>query len=158
MIHLLGLTNNKIAFLEMIKISEIGYELLKLSDDGYNVCVGSTVVKPILFYNYDDHPRILNKRFNSTASGAYQILERYFDAYKKILNLPDFSPASQDAIALQQIKERRALDDIDAGRISEAILKCHNIWASFTGAGYGQHEHDLDYLQQAYVDSGGIIA
>ena len=86
------------------------------------------------------------------------MLARYFDAYKKQLNLNDFSPASQDAIALQQIKECKALADIDAGRIAQAIKKCRRIWASLPGAGYGQHENKIEYLLAAYQKAGGTIA
>ena len=34
---------------------------------------------------------------------------RWWDAYRKQLGLKDFSPKSQDAVALQQIKERGTL-------------------------------------------------
>ena len=50
-------------------------------------------------------------------------------------------PKSQDAVALQQIKERGALPMIDRGDIRQAIDRCSNIWASLPGAGYGQFEH-----------------
>ena len=39
------------------------------------------------------------------------------DAYRKQLGLKDFSPKSQDVVALQQIKERGALPMIDRGDI-----------------------------------------
>ena len=55
--------------------------------------------------------------------------------------LKDFSPKSQDAVALQQIKERGALPMIDRGDIRQAIDRCSNIWASLPGAGYGLPEH-----------------
>ena len=45
---------------------------------------------------------------------------------------------SQDAVALQQIKERGALPMIDRGDIRQAIDRCSNIWASLLGAGYGR--------------------
>ena len=46
----------------------------------------------------------------------------------------DFSPKSQDAAALQQIKERGAsLPMIDRGDIRQAIDRCSNIWG-FTAA------------------------
>ena len=45
----------------------------------------------------------------------------------------DFSPKSQDAVALQQIKERGALPMIDRGDIRQAIDRCSNIWASPSG-------------------------
>ena len=58
----------------------------------------------------------------------------------------DFSPKSQDAVALQQIAERGALPMIDRGDIRQAIDCCSNIWASLPGAGYGQFEHKADSL------------
>ena len=68
------------------------------------------------------------------------------DAYRKQLGLKDFSPKSQDAVALQQITERGALPMIDRGDIRQAIDRCSNIWASLPGAGYGQFEHKADSL------------
>ena len=58
------------------------------------------------------------------------------------------SPKSQDAVALQQIKEQRgALPVIDRGDIRQAIDRCSNIWKAFLpGAGYGQFEHKGDGL------------
>ena len=54
--------------------------------------------------------------------------------YRKQLGLKDFSPKSQDAVALQQIKERGALPMIDRGDIRQAIDRCSNIWASLPEA------------------------
>lgn len=154
--------SNRTAFLDMIAYSEIGPALLAVSDNGYNVLVGSTATKPNLFDSYADHPRQLVKltdTLSSTAAGRYQLLARYFDAYKTMLKLPDFSPASQDAIALQQIRERGALPDIDAGDLEAAIRKVRNIWASFPAAGYpGQHMNKLADLQIAYLDANGTLA
>ena len=64
-----------------------------------------------LFTDYLDHPRklvTLNPKLKSTGAGRYQLLS-VMDAYRKQLGLKDFSPKSQDAVALQQIKERGAL-------------------------------------------------
>lgn len=156
------MTPNQKAFLDMIAHSELGPRLLAASDNGYNVIVGSTPGAPILFNSYADHPRRLigppTIPVKSTAAGRYQLLARYFDAYKKQLNLPDFSPDSQDAIALQQIKERGALPLIAAGNFDEAVARCSNIWASLPGAGYGQHENKLVDLRLAYTQAGGILA
>ena len=75
-------------------------------------------------------------KLKSTGAGRYQLLSRWWDAYRKQLGLKDFSPKSQDAVALQQIKERGALPMIDRGDIRQAIDRCSNIWASLPGAGY----------------------
>jgi len=151
------MTQNRKAFLDMIAFSEIGPALLAKSDNGYNVIVGGG-----LFSGYADHPRKVVKipKLNlcSSAAGRYQLLARYWDAYKKQLKLKDFSPASQDAVALQQIKECGALPDIDAGNFDAAVKKCSRIWASLPGAGYGQNENPLDKLRFAYVNAGGKLS
>ena len=61
---------------------------------------------------------------------------------------------SQDAVALQQIKERGALPMIDRGDIRQAIDRCSNIWASLPGAGYGQFEHKADSLIAKFKEAG----
>ena len=90
----------------------------------------------------------------SLIAGRYQLLARYFDAYKLSMALPDFAPHSQDLIALQQIKECRALDDIEAGKLQSAVRKCAHIWASLPGAGYGQHENNMENLQASWRHAG----
>lgn len=150
--------SNLTAFLSMIAISE-GTE--PLGDHGYNVLVGSTPEHPHLFDSYADHPRQhieYKPGLYSSAAGRYQILERYFDAYKAQLGLPDFSPASQDAIAIQMIRERGAFADVVAGRFQEAVEKCSNLWASLPGNRYGQHQNALADLQLAFTDAGGRLA
>lgn len=147
------MTNNLRAFLAMIGVSE-GTARLG-SNGGYDVLVGGT-----LFDGYEDHPREvvnLSRRLKSTAAGRYQILERIWDYYSKRMGLTDFSPESQDLVAVRLIKECDALEDIDAGRIETAIKKCRRIWASFPGAGYGQHENKLAGLLEAYKAAGGVI-
>lgn len=143
---------NIIAFLDMLSWSE---GTLGLGDDGYNVIVGGG-----LFARYADHPRqsIELPRLNirSTAAGRYQLLSRYFDAYRTQLGLHDFSPVAQDMIAIQQIKECRAYQLIISGQITEAISRCARIWASLPGAGYGQREHKLADLLRMYVTFGGL--
>lgn len=155
------MTNNEQAFLDMIAVSEIGEKLLQISDNGYNVIVGSTPANPILMSSYKDHPRKLIKlsdKLSSTAAGRYQLLARYWDYYKTFLQLKDYSPVSQDAVALQQIKERKALDDINAGRFEQAVNKVSNIWASLPNSPYGQHTNDMSDLKTAYLQAGGTLA
>ena len=146
--------SNLSAFLDMLAWSEgtdNGKQLTR--NRGYDVIVGGG-----LFADYSDHPRILvdlpKLKIKSSAAGRYQILARYFDHYKKQLNLPDFSPESQDKIAIQLIRECKALDDIDAGRIKSAIYKCRSRWASLPSAGYGQHEQTAERLVEAYTKAG----
>ncbi|MBM3114995.1 glycoside hydrolase family 104 protein [Jeongeupia naejangsanensis] len=147
---------NVLAFLDMLAASE---GTASTGDDGYNVIVGSTPSSPKLFDNYADHPRVLvnlpKLKIKSSAAGRYQILGRYYSAYSKQLRLSNFSPLSQDRIALQLIRECKALDDIKQGNIERAIHKCRSRWASLPGAGYGQHENKLKPLLDAYHAAGG---
>ena len=145
---------NRKAFLTMIATAE---GTVNLGDNGYNVLVGGS-----LFTGYADHPRkavyLPKYKIKSTAAGRYQILSKYYTFYKKLLKLKDFSPTSQDAIAIQMIKEQGALQDVDEGRIDAAIEKVSNIWASMPGAGYGQREVAIASLRKSFVDAGGLIA
>jgi len=161
MARITPILKNVAAFLDMLAFSEgtIKYG----NDDGYNVIVGGS-----LFDDYSDHPRIKvyekkdefihnNKKDYSTAAGRYQLLSKYFNPYKKVLLLPDFSPVSQDKIAIQMIKEQGALKLVIDGKIEQAIANCSNIWASLPGAGYGQHEHKLTILLNKFVEYGGKL-
>lgn len=144
---------NVCAFLDMIAHSEgtAGH-----GDDGYDVLVGGA-----LFASYADHPRQLvhiRPGLASTAAGRYQLLARYFDHYKQLLGLTDFGPLAQDRIAIQQIRECRALEKVAAGEFEPAVAACAHIWASLPGAGYGQHENKLDALLAAYTAAGGHTA
>ena len=150
---------NVCAFLDMIAWSELK-RLIEVSDNGYNVIVGSTPNNLLLFKSYKDHPRKLvtiNEHLKSTAAGRYQLLARYYDAYKALLNLNDFSPLSQDLIAIQQIRERKALQLIKAGQIEMAIRRCSNIWASFPGNNYGQHQNSIAQLIAVYEKARGLL-
>lgn len=145
---------NMQAFLDMLAVSE---GTAGKGDNGYNVIVGGE-----LFHSYADHPRkkvyirIIDDY--STCSGRYQIKAKNYDAYKKMLKLNDFGPSAQDAIAIQLIKECRAIPLIEAGKIEAAITACRSRWASLPGAGYGQPEHKMEVLVKAYRDAGGTVA
>jgi muramidase (phage lysozyme) len=149
---------NVCAFLDAIAFSEgTDNGRQRTNNHGYDVIVGGG-----LFTSYADHPRNLvalpSLGIKSTAAGRYQLLSRYFDAYKKTLGLKDFSPLSQDLIAIQQIRERKALQLIQAGQFEQAVRQVRYILASLPGAGYGQHEHKLENLLAAYRQAGGTVA
>ena len=94
-----------------------------------------------LFTDYSDHlANLALSPASNQRAGRYQLLSRWWDAYASS-SLKDLSEKSQDAVALQQIKERGALPMIDRGDIRQAIVG--NIWASLPGAGYGRFELEL---------------
>lgn len=152
---------NVLAFLDMLAWSEGTSTSKHTRDEGYDIVVGG-LDSPNRFSSYADHPnvrvRVNDRGLVSTAAGRYQQLYRYWPAYKNQLGLADFTPISQDRLAIQLVRERGALDDVRAGRIVIAIEKCRNIWASLPGAGYGQREHRFDDLIAHYIAAGGVAA
>lgn len=94
----------------------------------------------------------------STAAGKYQITKHTWEACQGALNLPDFSPASQDAAATLLIKQKGALDAVNGGRFAEAIALCHGVWASLPGSTSGQPQASLASLVQFYTSNGGAFA
>jgi muramidase (phage lysozyme) len=137
---------NLLRFLDLTAWSE-GTSISPLTKcDGYDVIV-SGIYGAAVFEDFSDHPfakgrapQIVrsNPLLRSTASGRYQLMLHWWLAYKEELKLTDFSPRSQDLVAVQQIRERNALKLIDGGNFAQAITACSNLWASFPGNSYGQ--------------------
>jgi len=154
------MTRNQKAWLEMIAYAECGYALLDVSDNGYNVLCSSTAARPYLFYDYSKHPRKymqFSARITSSAAGRYQFL---YDTWLDLVNatgLSDFSPTTQDIMALKLADQKGAMPYILQGFIEEALWRCRNIWASFPGNNYGQGGKSLDQLLLAYYRAGGIL-
>jgi len=144
--------SNVAAFLDMLAHAE-GTTRFG-SHEGYNVIVGGGT-----FSGYADHPRqsIHLPRYGiySTAAGRYQFLISTWDDLVKRFGYPDFTPPSQDAGAIQLIRQCKALGLVHDGKVREAIDACSTIWASLPGAGYGQREVKLADLVAVYRDAGG---
>lgn len=157
---------NVLAMLDMLAWSELGTDYLRRSDDGYNVIVTGIDGKLELFADYATHPFaggrkskiINNKGLTSNAAGRYQQMLRHWAHYRDLLDLPDFGPLSQDRLAIQHIRECRALNNVRAGHIVQAVSRCRNIWASLPGAGYNQREHRIEDLLAHYLAAGGTLA
>ena len=94
----------------------------KTRNHGYDVIVGRRAI-----YTVIDHPRklvTLNPKLKSTGAGRRSFFP-LVDAYRKQLVQKDFSPKSQDAVALQQIERGAAIDR--ESDIRQAIDRCSNI-------------------------------
>ena len=145
---------NRTAFL-----TTIAYAEGTAGPDGYRMLFGGS-----LFTDFSDHPRKVitlpsgNRTISSSAAGRYQILKRTWDDVRRVIDLPDFTPASQDLAAIELIRRRGALALVDAGKFAEAVDKCKKEWASLPGAGYGQPEKKLADLSKVFQDAGGILA
>jgi muramidase (phage lysozyme) len=138
------------AFLAVIRAGE------GTSDSGgYSRHYGGTS-----FDSFADHPRIAITagRWTSTAAGAYQFLSRTWDECAAALDIADFSPKNQDLAALFLIDRRKALEDVLAGRIEQAIAKCNREWASLPGSPYGQPVRTMEQALATYRAHGGELA
>ncbi|KYC34559.1 lysozyme [Scytonema hofmannii PCC 7110] len=108
------------------------------------------------FDDFSTHPQkkqcapINGKRVCSTAAGAYQMLNRSWQDLAPKLNLKDFSPASQDKMAIEYIRRNNALNDVEAGRFDAAVYKVRKVWASFPNNNYGQNSKSIEKLKIYY--------
>lgn len=108
------------------------------------------------FNDFSSHPLrkqcapINGKTVCSTAAGGYQMLDKNWYYLKDRLQLKDFSPASQDKMAVTLITEVGALNDVNAGNFDSAVRKVGRIWASTPYNNYGQHPKSLEQLRSYY--------
>lgn len=137
-----ALTNpNARAFLDMISVAE------GTTRYGYYTLFGGGKISSLV-----KHPNtaITVNGYTSTAAGRYQFLFRtWYDVATK-LQLPDFGPHSQDIAALELIARRGGLNFVLQGNLTAAINAVRKEWASFPGAGYGQGERSLAFMQSAF--------
>jgi lysozyme len=141
--------------------------------DPYRVCYGFSHV----IQDFSDHPKLtgewagvqlsdvqcggagLSPGCISTAAGAYQITRPTWQRLRDRLGLVDFSPASQDAAAIQLLKDCGAYSRLAAGDLSGAVAKARGTWASLPGANYaGQGMRTFDQVASWYSGSGGAVA
>lgn len=118
-----------------------------------------------LFDDFSKHPNVRRQFLwgdgtvgYSTAAGAFQIIFPTWTGLQQKLRLPDFSPPSQDAAAIELISERRAMADVGAGRLQEAINKCWPIWASLPASQYSQPKRTMQFACNKFAGAGGVIA
>jgi len=111
------------------------------------------------FYDYSHHPDIkvpinlpgYQGKF-STAAGAYQINFPTYNEFAPGLGITDFSPASQDAIALAILQATGAYDAIIGGDIPGAFQLASSRWASLPGSVAGQNPQSLVTATNTYND------
>jgi len=138
------------AFLRVIRAGESSQE-----QSAYTVMFGGSH-----FDGFAAHPNIthVSGTLRSTAAGAYQFLFSSWGECQRALALPDFSPHSQDLAAVYLIDRRKALEDVLAGRIEEAIRKCNREWASLPGSPYGQPTRTMADALATYHQYGGLAS
>jgi muramidase (phage lysozyme) len=152
------------AFLATIRWAETGYS----GTESYRQLVFNGT-----FNNFSTHPlqkqcaAINGKQTCSTAAGAYQMLDKSWWDLQPKLKLPDFSPRSQDRMAVEYIRRNNAMGkarsstiaDIESGNFAKAACKVGKIWASFPCNSYNQNPKSMEklstYYQQQLLTLGG---
>lgn len=120
------------AFLDVIAFAEG-------TNDSYNI-----IFSFARFQSFAAHPRRLmcSGRYCSDAAGRYQIKSTTWDDVRRVIGAPDFSPASQDRAAIQLIKWRGGLDDVERivtqSDFANALYAVRLEWASLPHSPYGQ--------------------
>jgi len=156
---------NLSAFLFMIRSTEHVYPRDVVGDAAYSIFYGGTK-----FQSFRDHPVLTGEKKGvplpdamcaaaglkpgcvSTAAGAYQLIKPTWVRLRDKLNLPDFSPLSQDRAAVGLLEEIGAVDLIYAGDIEGAIHKASKIWASLPGSTAQQNPKALAYALNRFDD------
>lgn len=125
--------------------------LAKAEGAEYNTITGSKYVMK----GYEKHPAFVGLRTKdgiSTAAGRYQITKTTYDRVAKILGLSDFTPQTQDKIAIYLMKEKGVLDDIKNANYQVAINGLGGTWASLPSSPYKQHKRSQEWMNQAMAE------
>jgi muramidase (phage lysozyme) len=112
----------------------------------YNVIVGGR-----RFDDYSAHPGVVGLRTRygpSTAAGKYQITKTTYNDIAPKLGITDFSPASQDRIAVELLRRRGALDQVAQGNFDEAINRLGNEWASLPSSRKTQPKRSWEWVKK----------
>lgn len=144
------------AFLRVIREGESSQEPI-----AYRMRWGG-LGKPVAYFDdFSRHPRIFEPTTGgrqSSAAGAYQIVATTYDSIAPSLGITDFTPTSQDALAIALIDRRGALDDVMAGRIRTAIADLRAEWTSLPGAVENSGRYTMGRALAVYAKYGGRLA
>ena len=145
------------AFLRVIRAGESSQE-----GTAYRMIYGGELIDSLAA-----HPRIPKQTpwGWTSAAGAYQFMAAIpgkvktdtWDGLERKYGALDFSPATQDLMAVALIDRRGALVLVMEGRIREAITKCAREWASLPGSPYGQPTMTMEKALAIYHEYGGAF-
>jgi muramidase (phage lysozyme) len=115
---------------------------------GYNSGFNNTTI------SLDKHPNIKydftdanGKKDETTAAGMYQFIGKTWKGLEGKLGLTNFGKDSQDAGAIELIREKGALQSVLAGDYQTAMMKMGGTWASLP---YSKHPQNKRTLEQMY--------
>lgn len=110
----------------------------------YNTIVGGGT-----FSDFRAHPQVVGvvtKEGPSTAAGRYQITKSTFNDVAPKIGVRDFSPDSQDKVAIELIRRGGALEDVRNGNFQAAVAKLGGTWASLPSSPYSQAKRSPEWV------------
>lgn len=141
-------------YLNMLAVSE---GTAGRGNDGYNI-----MFRGAEFSDYKAHPNQKHeyidkngRKGSSTAAGRYQFLKGTYDGMAKQLGISDFSPESQDKVAIALMLEK-GVDFSDGADLATNVNRINNVWTSLTGSTLGAKYHsvrDPQFLLDAFNKS-----
>jgi muramidase (phage lysozyme) len=141
------------AFLKLLRYAENRSE----TDDPsvYSRMVGGGAVASLNRHPPTATVAINGQLVRSSIAGAYQIsLSTWNEAVASLARqgeaIPDFSPASQDRVAREIIREHGAEDVIRQGRVEAAISLLNATWVSFPGGSQQARGLTLDEARRRF--------
>ena len=130
-------TANLNAFLAVLRAGE--------SSNQYNALYGGGT-----FSDYSKFP-VWSGKDNSHAAGAYQFEPATWAQFQASLDLPDFSPASQDKAAVGLLMQQNAYTAACNGDISTCMQNLTGIWTSLAARGQS-------WVTAQFSAQGGTLA
>lgn len=127
--------------------------------DGYNYLFGSSPHNDRRFDDLSTHPHIQEPfgTTTSSAAGAYQIMFPTWQNLSGKLGLHDFSPSTQDIMAVELMSMKNCVQKLIDGNFEYAVKCCNTTWASLPGSPYGQPTHNLSEVTAWFKANGGVI-
>jgi muramidase (phage lysozyme) len=117
---------------------------------------------PKVFDPFLGHPRVFEPTptgEKSSAAGAFQETATTFDWIGPKYGIDGFSPYAQECHAVALIHEAKALDDIIAGDLERAVIKCGRWWASLPDSGLRDGGSKMTWarVRDVYATYGGAL-
>jgi muramidase (phage lysozyme) len=105
----------------------------------------------VVISDFSRYPQMLVRvraGLNSSAAGGFQVIKNTWNGAAAAMGITDFSPLSQQLVAVELLRQRGAIpyilkNDLPGAFANTTLAK---EWASFAGAGYGQGEHSIAKL------------
>lgn len=158
-----GYNKNLQAFLKLISYCE-NYQWRNKKIYPYKVGNSGQEIKSLI-----DHPSNISGQINKTSSsaGAYQFLKGTWNNLSDKIKLKDFSEKEQDRAAVELIKEKGQLSNVENGYIEDAMYWLGGVqhgkgttkltWECFNKMYFENYPVTWEQALQYYKQQGGIL-